>query len=94
MSLTKDRIAEDEKFLEELRNYPGHASKPLYYHVEEWVDVNDKLPPDHVRVLGYLKGHGFIEIVHYSSEKDEWRSEMYNLLIDVTHWRSLPNPPK
>jgi hypothetical protein len=64
----------------------------------DWIDVNDKLPPNDELVLTY----GFSDalyIIYWRQEVARYRSPdelkyWTNSHIKPTHWMDLPKPPK
>ena len=73
--------------------------------VQEWISVDDKLPPYNRDVLVYRPNMAMKILVdkyawHYRGDDDEWYEDwaLYGKDTNgnpvVTHWAYLPNPPK
>lgn len=74
--------------------------------MNKWISVKDRLPEEYKRVLvfrGNYEGDDKEEIIHvgFLHSKDGFYGSQYGLLDDdlyphtmVTHWMSLPEPPK
>ena len=73
--------------------------------VQEWISVEDKLPPYNRDVLVYRPNMAMKILVdnyawHYRDDGDEWYEDwaLYGKDTNgnpvVTHWAYLPNPPK
>lgn len=68
--------------------------------MKDWISVNDRLPEKDVNVLCYT--HGDIVEGYLCSNDNVFKPEidcigyMQNdvMVIDVTHWMPLPEPPK
>ena len=60
---------------------------------DSWISVEDKLP-DTTTVLG-CNIEGFVATVLYMSNAKRWviTSNM-SVIMDITHWQPLPEPPK
>lgn len=54
----------------------------------EWIDVNDKLPPDGQSILVFYR-RGYITVDKFSINDRNWIKSGEN----VTHWMPLPEPP-
>lgn len=59
-----------------------------------WVSVAERLPHADVPVL--IWGNGFIDIGWYDEEDERWYAKFFacEKYGTVTHWMSLPGPPK
>lgn len=63
-----------------------------------WIKVEESLPEERKRVLGYAglydnSSHidcSYFECHHYGGR---WIEEIDGLVIHVTHWMPLPKPP-
>ena len=73
--------------------------------VQEWVPVNDKLPPYNHDVLVYRPNMAMKFLVdnyegYYGEDDDEWYEGWAKYGTDIhvnpviTHWAYLPKPPK
>ena len=73
--------------------------------VQEWISVNDKLPPYNHDVLVYRPNMAMKFIVddydgYYGEDDDEWYEGWAKYGTDthgnhvITHWAYLPQPPK
>ena len=73
--------------------------------VQEWISVNDKLPPYNHNVLVYRPNMAMKILVdnyggYYGEDDDEWHEGWVRYGKDVhgkpiiTHWAYLPQPPK
>lgn len=73
--------------------------------VQEWISVNDKLPPYNHDVLVYRPNMAMKFLVdnyegHYGEDDDEWYEGWAKYGTDIhgnhviTHWAYLPKPPK
>ena len=73
--------------------------------VQEWVSVEDKLPPYNRDVLVYRPNMGMKIVVdnysgYYGEDDDEWYEGWSKYGNDIhgkpiiTHWAYLPKPPK
>ena len=67
-----------------------------------WISVNDRLPDESGRYLGYLtelkclgNSYSTINVAFNTNHKDStaW-TEHGEVLQYITHWMPLPNPPK
>jgi hypothetical protein len=62
-----------------------------------WISVKDRLPENTGYVLAWCEEEGAIS-AYYWKEKDCWQSLIASLqrtiVLDVTHWMPLPDPPK
>ena len=62
---------------------------------DKWISVKDRLPEDSVEVNLHTRsgivGTGFYD--KYTKSWVQWYSSG-SLLVDVTHWMPLPEPPK
>lgn len=56
--------------------------------VPEWINVNDKLPPANILVLGMSQTRSNIFNVYNVMALDEFEE------ADVTHWMPLPDAPQ
>ena len=73
--------------------------------VQEWVSVDDKLPPYNHNVLVYRPNMAMKILVdnygaYYGEDDDEWHEgwarygeDIHNNPL-ITHWMPLPQPPK
>lgn len=50
-----------------------------------WISVKDRLPPEYTAVFTYA---GYIRVSFYSPDAPAWKDGT------ITHWMSLPEPPK
>lgn len=65
--------------------------------MSEWISVKDKLPEDSGEYLVYLKGEYGDKIVkaRFLNKTSKWKAaESYAIFENVSHWMSLPEPPK
>ena len=73
--------------------------------VQEWISVNDKLPPYNRDVLVYRPNMAMKILVdnydgYYGEDDDEWNEGWAKYGNDIhgkhiiTHWAYLPHPPK
>ena len=73
--------------------------------VQEWISVDDKLPPYNRDVLVYRPNMAMKILVdnyawHYRDDDDEWYEDWALCGKDtngnpvITHWAYLPEPPK
>ena len=73
--------------------------------VQEWISVQDKLPPYNRDVLVYRPNMAMKILVdkyawHYRDDDNEWYEDwaLYGKDANgnpvITHWAYLPNPPK
>ena len=73
--------------------------------VQEWISVDDKLPPYNRDVLVYRPNMAMKILVdnyawHYRDDDDEWYEDwaLYGKDTNgnpvITHWAYLPKPPK
>ena len=60
-----------------------------YANQDKWISVKDELPENEVSVLVFIEGQ--IEIDAY--DKDGWIDHYYDVR-QITHWQTLPAPPK
>jgi hypothetical protein len=65
--------------------------------MSDWISVQDRLPEYGVPVL--IVYHGVVQYIAYARDIGEWRSADTNESDAmpesfVTHWMSLPEPPK
>ena len=61
--------------------------------VQEWISVDDRLPPADTAVL--LFARWYVEIGWYDGNNDEWKTGITTFdNCGVTHWMPLPQPPK
>lgn len=67
--------------------------------MSEWISVKDKLPESNRVIVCYLKD--YVHEGYYCKKKkafyNEWNpyASIYESRIEhVTHWQSLPEPPK
>lgn len=58
-----------------------------------WVNVKDRLPDTSAWTMVYV-AKGWIDIIFYSTDMREWWDEGKKYEIEVTHWQTLPEPPK
>ena len=73
--------------------------------VQEWISVDDKLPPYNYNVLVYRPNMAMKILVdnyggYYGEDDDEWHEGWKKYGKDIhgkpiiTHWAYLPQPPK
>ena len=73
--------------------------------IQEWISVNDKLPPYNRDVLVYRPNMAMKILVdnydgYYGEDDDEWNEGWAKYGNDIhgkhiiTHWAYLPHPPK
>lgn len=65
--------------------------------VQEWISVTDRLPEFCVSVLARCFYHGKwrTRVCHTSKENaGEWYTDEVGQWVKVTHWMTLPPPPK
>ena len=71
--------------------------------VQEWISVDERLPENDVMVIGYTPCDGFMFVGYYHEEpKYDWKvwrivTAMRSAKVmkkKVTHWLTLPQPPK
>ena len=67
--------------------------------VQEWISVNDRLPRNYTPVLAYIPSiaQTMQQTVHecHIGADGEWHSSTAPAYREgVTHWMSLPQPPK
>ncbi len=62
--------------------------------MDNWIDVNDRLPEDNCQKLVFSKGRCFIAD-HWTLTR-KWLSADARAKsgVKVTHWQPLPEPPK
>lgn len=61
----------------------------------KWISVKDEMPNDERSFLVYCVYHACKECdVAYLGDDDRFLDEKYNTPLPVTHWMSLPEPPK
>ena len=60
----------------------------------EWISVKDRLPEEGIDVLVYDDDTNMFLIAWYDKTLDKWLSTDIGRLFGVTHWMSLPEPPK
>ena len=86
----------------------AHLADYLIRHgvtVQEWVSVDDKLPPYNHDVLVYRPNMAMKFLVdnyegYYGEDDDEWHEGWIKYGNDIhgkpiiTHWAYLPQPPK
>ncbi len=63
--------------------------------MSEWIKCSDRMPEFAERVLVYAKDgvHGGNEIdIEYLFYEGVWKDQ--GLFCTITHWMSLPQPPK
>lgn len=67
-------------------------------YMPEWISVKDRLPPENIRVLLYdlITPSGMVgELVILKSSKWYWRTDKWRAESNqVSHWMTLPEPPK
>lgn len=64
--------------------------------MSEWIDVKEKLPPSGKLVL-VCNANSFARwqsVAHWSDYKKWWQRGIEELPWVVTHWQSLPAPPR
>ena len=64
--------------------------------VNGWISVKDRLPEDDVSIL-ICSTRKTISKATYSSDMGRYYiadSDLWYNELDITHWRSLPKPPK
>jgi hypothetical protein len=100
-----------EEILHKIKNFQSLSSligetgalQELYNAVEEytsqdkWISVEDKLPEDYQRVLGYVEELNDLGISHFAwnVSYSKYHGFLDNLKpCRVTHWQPLPSPPK
>ena len=69
----------------------------IFYRLAEisnggWISVKDKLP-EHGQTVLVWEVSGFVYVDNFDDEHDVFRIA-YNNCGTVTHWQSLPEPPK
>lgn len=71
--------------------------------MNNWIGIYDRLPPDNEFVLAYANGNTKILIYSVVDDSDNyghWWADEYGDFHseiadgDVTHWMTLPQPPK
>jgi hypothetical protein len=63
----------------------------------EWISVKDRLPEFEFPILFYSEKYGVQKGFRITGRGKRERFRMYASglnLMDVTHWMSLPQPPK
>ena len=61
--------------------------------MSEWISVKDKLPENCIEVLVYDTDCGIV-IGWYDEEIGDFAADFISPLDAMTHWQSLPEPPK
>ena len=63
--------------------------------VQEWISVKDSLPEDSVEVNLHTRS-GVVGTGFYDKQTKSWVQccSGGSLVVDVTHWMPLPEPPK
>lgn len=60
----------------------------------EWIKVEERLPEEYKKVIGYSKGWKDVEACYLSDIKDmEWRYNDGCEFPEVTHWMDMPEAP-
>lgn len=66
--------------------------------IRQWISVKDELPPYELDVLGYNDGEVtkcYRNKIQFIQTKNDHNGEGdYTCSIDITHWMTLPEPPK
>lgn len=62
--------------------------------MSEWISVNDRMPKYGVMVLVANGKHVMMAFTFRENNSVYWSTEDGIILIDVTHWMPLPEPPK
>jgi hypothetical protein len=62
----------------------------------KWISVNDRMPEDGQEVIIYSEGGKVEAGVYYSNEFgfDYYDVSIRDIIVNVTHWMPLPEPPK
>ena len=61
----------------------------------EWISIQDRLPDDMQEVIVYSVDGGVESGVYYSEGCfDYYDVSNRSILVNVTHWMPLPNPPQ
>ena len=93
-----EKIVEPYEFIADFLIHSGVT-------VQEWISVDDKLPPYNLDVLVYRPNMAMKILVdnyagYYGEDDDEWHEgwakygkDMHGKPI-ITHWAYLPQPPK
>lgn len=63
------------------------------YQKQEWISVEDRLPKVGEEVLVYRRSVNEYAVALYSDTYREFFVGMF-AFVNVTHWQSLPQPPK
>lgn len=89
MSLYGEKISGDEAYSRALLLLAG---APTLTPPNEWVSVEDKLPPPNVRVLAYRPGEGDNSPYKYTNMWG-WAVKESIRHKGITHWMYYPAPP-
>ena len=60
---------------------------------QRWIPVSERLPEKANRVFVYMKNNYTI-IATYFINSHVWRDDQGSSTSNVTHWMTLPEPPK
>ena len=60
---------------------------------QRWIPISENLPDDSNRVLIRMSNHHTV-IASYFFISNKWVNDCEATVLNVTHWRPLPQPPK
>jgi hypothetical protein len=66
----------------------------MLFAVNDWVSVEDAMPPKDTDVLVWLGALKAITIAQYDGNGEGLEADESNITRHVTHWMRLPKPPK
>ena len=103
--LNCDLLMTDQRILSAYANAIDALQNANGVTVQEWVSVDEKLPPYNHDVLVYRPNMAMKFLVdnydgHYGEDDDEWYEGWAKYGTDIhgnpviTHWAYLPKPPK